>query len=213
LQKFSPKLLQIFDYAVNYHNGTLPDYRGLMATCWSVYHQDSATGFTFHRINEKMDEGNTLVQAMVPVKCDSGIPDLEFEKAVQASRSIPGLLKIIMKREPGQVQTGHGNYFSKKDSEKITFIDNPSKYSHAELVNRLRAFDALLMNIKGAWYDVTRLDILPAPPKSGKAIYFKTSDGIIMSPSRFWFLPFSMYRILKKTGWPMPSRTESSDAQ
>ena len=199
LQKFSPKLLRIFDYAVNYHNGTLPDYRGLMATCWSVYHQDSATGFTFHHINKKMDEGNTLIQDMVPVKCDSGIPDLEFEKAVQASRNIPGLLESIMKREPGQVQTGPGNYFSKKDLEKITFIDNPSKYSHAELMNRMRAFGMLQINIKGFRYPVTKLEILSVPPKNSKALCFYTSDGKIMRPSRFRFLPFFMYRILKST--------------
>jgi len=199
LQKFSPDLLKTFKYSVNYHNGLLPTYRGLMATCWSVYHQDSATGYTFHRLNKKIDKGNTLLQGTVPIKTDSGIPDLEFKKAVQASKNILGLMEIIMKREPGQVQAGSGNYFSKNDSKKITIIDKPSNYSHDELINRLRAFGTLLMNIEGVWYDVTRLEELHTPPNSSE-IYFQTSDVRIMRPSRFRFLPFFMYKILKRTG-------------
>ncbi len=154
-----------------------------------------------------------LIKGQVPVKADSSVSDLEHAKAVQAAKDIPCLLKIIMKREPGQVQAGSGNYFLKKDSKKITIIDNPSKYSHAELINRLRAFGVLLMNIKGVWYDVTKLKKVPAPQNNSKTIYFQTSDGMIMCPSRFWFLPFFMYRIFKKTGWSMPSGTESSGAQ
>lgn len=205
LQKFSPELLQTFEYAVNYHNGILPGYRGLMATCWSVYHQDSASGYTFHRLNEKFDEGNTLLQGTVPVKTDSGIPDLEFKKAVQASKNIPGLLEIIMKREPGQVQAGSGNYFSKKDSRTITIIDAPSQYSHDELTNRLRAFGTLLMNINGTWYDITKLEKLPVSSKVNDPLCFRTSDGIDMRPARFCFLPFFIYKALKKTGWPLLS--------
>lgn len=213
LQKFSPALLKTFKYAVNYHNGLLPTYRGLMATCWSVYHQDSATGYTFHRLNEKIDDGNTLIKGRVPVTADSSVSDLEHEKAVLAAKDIPGLLKIIIKREPGQVQAGSGNYYSKKDSEKIILIDNPSKYSQAELISRLRAFGALRMNIKGVWYDITKLERLPAPPNNTRTIYFQTSDGMIMRPVRFRFLPFSMYRILKRGGWAIPSITTSPDAQ
>jgi len=69
------------------------------------------------------------------------------------------------------------------------------------------------MNIKGVWHDITKLEKLPAPPNISRAIFFQTSDGITLRPSRFWFLPFFMYRIFKKTGWPMPSGSISPDAQ
>jgi len=197
LQRFSSELLQKFEYAVNYHNGILPEYRGLRATCWSIYHQDSTTGYTFHRINKKIDQGNILIKRMVPLQTDSRVPDIEYKKAVCATDDIPDLLEIIKRREIGQVQTGLSNYFSRDDAKKNTFINIPSNYSHAELANRLRAFGILQINIKGFRYPVTKLETMSVPPKNSNALYFYTSDGKIMRPSRFRFLPFFMYRILK----------------
>ena len=89
LQKFSLELLQTFEYAVNYHNGILPKYRGLRATCWSVYHQDSTTGYTYHRINEKINQGNTLIKGMLPVQADTRVPDLEYKKPSVRQKIFP----------------------------------------------------------------------------------------------------------------------------
>ena len=93
----------------------LPDYRGRMATCWSIYHQDPTSGYTFHRISAKMDAGNTLIQGLVPVKTHFRVQDIEHEKAVRAAKNMPSLFEIIMRREIGQFQEGTGKYISKKD--------------------------------------------------------------------------------------------------
>src|SRR5262245_8568315 len=57
LQVFSSQLLGLLGRAANYHNGLLPTYRGLRATAWSVYHGDRVTGFSYHLLTERLDEG------------------------------------------------------------------------------------------------------------------------------------------------------------
>ena len=62
LQKFSHSLLTLFKYAVNYHNSLLPKYIGLYATSFSILFNEKETGFSFHFMNEKLDDGPIIVQ-------------------------------------------------------------------------------------------------------------------------------------------------------
>jgi len=55
-QIFKEKLLRSFKYyVVNYHNSLLPKYRGLGATAWSIYFGEEITGFSYHIVNEKIE--------------------------------------------------------------------------------------------------------------------------------------------------------------
>lgn len=211
LQKFSPDLLKIFDCSANYHNGLLPGYRGVKATCWSLYQGEAETGFTFHRMNEKFDEGNILLQGAVPVGPDSSVVDLEYEKALKAINYIPRLIEMLINREPGQAQVSESNYFSEKDFQKMKRIDDPSKYSSFELMRRLRAFGLLIINIGGKKYDVTKLVKKSSPPKNRRRIFYQTRDGLIMQPVRFLHVPFFIYQALKLIGWRLPSKNAISD--
>lgn len=207
LQKFGKELLDIFDYAViNYHNGLLPQYRGLMATAWSVYHKDAETGYTFHRMTPEFDEGNTLISGTVPVNPDSTFSGLEYAKTVKAVNDIPDLLTKMLHREPGLPQSGGGHYYSKKDFIRIRSISSPSDLDHNELIRRLRAFDMLVMRIKRKWYDVTKLKTVTVECESKRKRCFQTADKVLMRPARYWYLPYLLYRILKIFGWPLPSR-------
>ena len=153
------------------------------------------------------------LQGSVPVKTHFRVQDIEHEKAVRAAKNMPALFEIIIRREPGQEQAGSGKYFSKKDSEHIKIIRKPTELSHNELICRLRAFGSLRMNIEDVWYDITKLEKLTAPPDNSKNIYFQTSDGVIMRPVRFWFLPFFMYQFFQRAGWTMPSGKVFFDSQ
>jgi methionyl-tRNA formyltransferase len=206
LQKFSPTLLECFDYAVNYHNGLLPRYRGLMATCWSVYHQEEATSYSFHLMNEKIDQGNILIDGLVPIRQGARIDELEYEKVIKAVEDIPHLLKLIIRREPGRPQSPEGNYYSKKDFQRIRSIHDPTKHSSDELLKRLHAFGPLILNINGTWYDVTKLEKTSKYAKKPGKLQFKTCDGVLMKPTRFCHVTFLIYQILKWSGWPLPSK-------
>jgi methionyl-tRNA formyltransferase len=202
LQRFSPALLDIFECVVNYHNGHLPDYRGWQATSWSIYHGDRETGFTFHQMSPGIDEGDVLIKGGVPTRPDASWLDLEREKAVAAIECLPRLIDILVKRQNGEPQTGTARYFSQKDYLDITRISDPSRHSSAELMKRLQAFDLLLMRINGRWYRVTKLQKVSARSKVRKGLSFRAADGIVMQPTRFRYLPFHLYRIMR---WVAPN--------
>ena len=200
-QKFSPELLEVLGPTVNYHNGLLPKYKGLKATCWSVYNGDKETGYAFHYMNENFDEGNTLLKGGIPIKTDASLVDLELQKTFKAANDIPRVLEMLVNRETGKVQTGESSYFSKKDFLEISKIENPSAHSSVELLKRLRAFGLLVMNLNGTWHDVTKLVTRASRPTTRRKLAFQAGDGVIIQATRFHYVPFPLYQILRWTGW------------
>ncbi len=205
-RKFSPELLEVLGPTVNYHNGLFPKYKGLKATCWSVYHCKEETGYTFHYMNKNFDEGNILLQGGVPIKPDVCLVALEFQKTFKAANDIPRLLEMLINRESGKPQAGEGSYFSGNDFLEMRKIDDPSAHTSVELLKRLRAFGLLIMKINGTWHDVTKLVTMPAPPKTRRKLAFRTGDGVILQATRFHYLPFPLYQVLRWTGWRLLSR-------
>jgi|GEM_PF-723311 len=196
-RKFGPDLLAVLGCAVNYHNGLLPGYRGLAATSWSVYEGKGETGFTFHRMNENIDEGPILFQGTVPVNPDSNIYDLELEKAIVAARSIPHLLDAIVRGDPGVPQEGNARYFSGKDVLAVTRISSPSLLSSVELAKRLRAFGSLELRIAGKWQRVTGVKEVQGDRGGHSPLRFRTCDGVLMEAAGFMQLPWAVYRPVK----------------
>ena len=98
----------LFSQAVNYHNGLLPQYKGLRATQWSMYHQEVETGFTFHYMTENFDEGSILFQGAVPILPESNAYDLNFLKAYRAADQLPHVFRMVLEKNPGQLQVGKG---------------------------------------------------------------------------------------------------------
>lgn len=53
---------------LNLHGGNPEDYRGLDSHLWAIYHDDfSGLITTLHRVNDKLDDGEIVSQAAVPV--------------------------------------------------------------------------------------------------------------------------------------------------
>ncbi len=157
LKKFSPALLQVFDNAVNYHNGLLPRYRGMKATAWSIYNGDKESGFAFHRMAPEIDEGPLLVQRAVPVGDNEPVEVIELRKAELALQQLDGLVDRLNAGDPGVPQQGDASYYSGRDRHAIMRITDPGKVSSTELLRRLRAFAALNICVQGQWYRVTGL--------------------------------------------------------
>ncbi|MBW1786065.1 MAG: hypothetical protein JRK53_05515 [Deltaproteobacteria bacterium] len=195
-QKFSPDLLGIFKHAVNYHNGLLPKYRGIMGTAWSVYKGEKETGFTFHHMDEAFDEGAVLMQGALPVDPGRKPSDLDFKKALTAVKRIPNLLDKIASGDPGVPQCGEGSYYSEKDSWALTRIAEPSLLTSVELKKRLQAFESLKIRIDGAWHVVTKFRQLNEGSEKKGRFRIRTSDGAVLEPVRFRHHPYGIYRVL-----------------
>ena len=52
---------------INVHSGPLPRYRGMLPTFWVLYEGEEATAVTVHVMNERLDDGEIVLQETVPI--------------------------------------------------------------------------------------------------------------------------------------------------
>ncbi len=139
-RKFGPALLALFKQAVNYHNGSVPDYRGLRATPWAMYNGESHSGFTFHRISERLDLGNVLAEGAVPIERDASVFAVEHAKTRSAALRLPAVIDAMLANDPGIPQRDPAKYNRVRDIARLVHIEEPASLSASELLRRIRAF-------------------------------------------------------------------------
>lgn len=67
-QIFKKEIIQIASKGViNCHAGALPQYRGRNILNWALINGESEFGITVHQVNEGIDDGDILLQKMVPI--------------------------------------------------------------------------------------------------------------------------------------------------
>ncbi|MFZ0428554.1 MAG: formyltransferase family protein [Acidobacteriota bacterium] len=190
---FGPELLALLGRPVNFHNGSLPQYRGLRATCWSLYKGEQRSGYAFHYMARSIDAGPVLLQDSLPVREGATPRRLDFEKAVRAAERLPEIFDLVMGGYAGESQAETPQYFNRAAFEKIIAVDRPSELSSEELFRRLRAFEELRLNLNGTVYPVTRL--CRSREKRSDPLDFDTSDGLRLRPCRFMHMPKAVYRL------------------
>ncbi len=201
LQKFKPELLDVFEVAVNYHNGYLPEYRGLHTTSWSLYNREPESGYSFHRMDKDIDTGSVLVRGGVPVTAADDVAVIEMRKTELAIDRLPEVFDLIEKREGGSIQEeGKASYYSRKSLRKIRRIEDPGSLTFEELRHRLRCFEILILRIENSRWAVTRLEEMKERPPGASRPGFKTKDGIYVEATRFLDMPGIIYRLLGKPG-------------
>jgi len=197
LQIFGRELLSVFDKAVNYHNGLLPEYGGLCATRWSIYHGEPQSGFTFHLMNEMIDDGHILIQGAVPLAPNANPLEVEFRKTLKAANYVEKVIDMLREPDLGRPQSGTVSYFGRKELKNITTIYDPSAYAYGELQRRLRCFQVLYFPIRGRMYEVTKIREVDGPRPGRHEFCFVTSDERPLKLHRFLHMPFPLYRICR----------------
>lgn len=191
-QIMKPPLIDCFEIIVNYHNSLLPKYRGLGATAWSIYFNEKYSGFTFHWVNENIDDGHILIQGALPITPNTD--SLEIAKTLAACEHLNALLDLIINRASGEPQAGEKSYFGRNAWENIITIENPGDLTYEELAHRLWAFGELKININGEHYKITKMKIIPKAPVK-KPWVFTTQDNMWVQPLRFSYLPRTFYHV------------------
>jgi methionyl-tRNA formyltransferase len=192
------ELLAALVRPVNYHTGLLPAYRGLRSTAWSLYRGEPETGFSYHLMEEGIDEGAILVQGSIPVPPGSRPKELERKKTGLAVDVMPRVLDALVSGDPGRPQTGTPSYFGLRDFHRITSISDPGSLSWEELERRLRAFGVLTISIGGEPHAVTRLRRVDSGRLHRRELAFSTLDGVLAEPSRLRYLPVPLYRAYRR---------------
>lgn len=101
---FKAPVLQIPRLGIlNLHSGLLPQYRGILATFWSLLHQRSEYGFTLHTITDgTIDTGAIVDRQTFPVKPGESL----FEHTVALYEpAAASILRAIAAYRTGQIPT------------------------------------------------------------------------------------------------------------
>jgi len=142
-QIFRKETLNSFDKVINYHNSFLPTYRGLNATSWAMTYKEKFTGYTFHYINENIDDGHVLIQDKIQIDYEKSSLFNEDIKTKAASTEMSTLLNLVFEGNSGYEQKGDVSYFSMKD--KMEILNFNALDDNVEEMNRL-------INIWGGGY-------------------------------------------------------------
>lgn len=191
LRKFSAAFLAKFDFAVNYHNGRLPAYRGVLATNWELYRREPTFGFSFHRISEKIDEGNILVAGSVSADRKAFKYQVETLKTHAAAKCWPEVIVKMKRRDAGMVQSGPAGNYTRRKLRAVREIGDPTSIDSSDLERRIRCFELVHMNVRGRTLPVSAVQA----SSGGSRLDFVTADGAMLRATRFDHLPYSLHML------------------
>ncbi len=194
-QIFRSPLLQACRVPVNYHDGLLPHYRGVAATGWSIYQGATRSGFSFHRMIERVDRGPIVLQDAVPVGHDSVAAQVVNAKTRLAGTRLNSLFDALASSGESIEQSEVGSSFSRADLRAIRTVERPEQLSVDELELRLRSFGTVDLTLAGRPWITTALRRIRRRPHN-RRLAFTTSDGVRVEPSRVRHLPPAVYAAL-----------------
>jgi methionyl-tRNA formyltransferase len=193
-QVFRRPLLTACGVTANYHAGSLPGYRGVGATAWSVYNEEPRSGFVYNRLSDGLDEGPILLQDSVEIPPGTTAAQVERTKTERASARIGEAMDLLATGASGHEQRGEVAMFKRADLGAIRAIGDPSRLTWAELQRRLRSFEEVELHLRGERWTVTRVRRLGGCRRQ-HPLAFATADGVAAEPIRFRHLPLSIYRL------------------
>jgi methionyl-tRNA formyltransferase len=125
---------------VNLHASLLPLYRGAAPIQWAIANGESRTGVTTMMMNEKMDDGDILLQEEVGIAHDETAGELHERLAMIGAelllQTLDGMLAGTLRPRPQDRSLATFAPKLRKDDGRIDWTR-----PHAEIYNRIRAFD------------------------------------------------------------------------
>ncbi len=123
--------------SVNVHFSLLPRYRGASPVQWALLNGEEKTGITIFELNEKMDEGDILMQEEVWIEPEESAAELE-ERLAQAGAELLAKTISEMGRIKRQKQDHSQATYAPKLSKEDGRIDWEKDAIHIE--RQIRAF-------------------------------------------------------------------------
>jgi hypothetical protein len=93
-QIFGAHLLRRFQDILNVHPSLLPYYRGPVPTRWCLANREEQTGYSIHRMTERIDEGEILFQEVMPIPPGTTEEAVDRDLSRLAARKLPPLLVL-----------------------------------------------------------------------------------------------------------------------
>ena len=81
---------------INIHGEVLPAYQNAQSIIWQLYNGYNKTGFTIHKINQKIDQGDILYQEIFPIIFKDTLAKTVSYNCVQITKkACDGLIKVL----------------------------------------------------------------------------------------------------------------------
>lgn len=177
-------IIQCFEKVINYHNSYLPSYRGLEATHWAMTHGEEYTGYTFHYVNENIDDGPIILQERIKLDYSISVIENELIKTYRAAEKISELLQLVSKNFEGIPQSGSPTYFGKKQKIELLTFDNMKVLQRdlKQIKKLIKIWGGIYLHLNNEKLFVTRIG------KNGKI-------------ERIYYMPpkvYTVYKMIKK---------------
>jgi methionyl-tRNA formyltransferase len=131
--------------AINLHYSLLPSYRGVYPVNWAIANGEKKTGFTYHFVNEKIDDGEIFMQVDVPVRLSDTARTLQSRIDDKVFQHFDEFLDRLLASDfhghpldAQKVKHAKGAYYSRERFERACRIDLKKNYRGAEFLNLLR---------------------------------------------------------------------------
>jgi len=102
---------------LNLHPSLLPKYRGAAPIEWTLINGEKETGITVIKMNEKIDEGEIILQKKFPVLPDDDAITLKNRLSIASGEILIDAIEKIKKGEKGIKQKGKPSYARKLKKE------------------------------------------------------------------------------------------------
>jgi len=126
--------------AVNLHFSLLPAYRGAAPVQWALANGETTTGVTTMKLNERMDEGDVLLQQDLAIGPDEHAPALQQRLSEVGS---PLLVETLARLEAGSLEPRPQDPEGASLAPLLSPADGsiPTSLTAREIVGRVRGFD------------------------------------------------------------------------
>lgn len=150
--------------AINVHASLLPKYRGGAPIQWSIINGETETGITIMYMAEKMDAGDMIVQAKIPIAQTDNYGTLHDKLSELGAKllmeTLPDIIAGTNKRIPQDESKVSYAWNIKKEDEKLNW-QKPSQ----DIVNHIRGLNpfpgayTLIDGTRFKIYEATSFDI------------------------------------------------------
>ncbi len=99
---------------INFHNGPLPRYRGIMPNFWQMVHGEQFSVLTVHKMVSKLDAGEIILQEKTPIREGMTLHELALEGKRKSALSLFKVLDDLESEvvRPISNDISQGSYYS-----------------------------------------------------------------------------------------------------
>jgi len=130
---------------LNLHYSMLPAFRGVYPVNWAIINGERTTGFTYHFVNERIDDGEIFIQIEVPIYLSDTARTLHLRLDDAVCNHFDDFIERLLsynKKNQAKVSCHKSvvssDYFSRLYFEKACLIDLNRSYRGIEFFNLLR---------------------------------------------------------------------------